>query len=546
MHVSPEYLLPLALYAETHFRFFPGMPSALFRKAPEIIFDLPRRIIKNQDLPLVLLINDIHKYPITPVSVQVSISHKESMPQLFTFKELQQFKIEHALQNQQQAFIIPIERHLLHNGEVLLNAKLTYKKVKNNRTAGPLIPVLNDNLPTSSKLPFRCTITDEDFPGNELCTFGDLHSHSIFSRSHVEFGPPLQVIEKVASSSGLHFAAVTDHSYDLACDPQNYLQQDRSLGMWKLYKESMSKVNGAALLIQGEEISCLNSKGLVVHLCGLGVKNFIPGTLDGARQNKYSKTQPTIIEAIRQVHSQGGIAFAAHPGSKAGFMQQVFLSRGEWSEKDLFDDLDGIQAVNSGYFDSWQRGKQLWISMLQRGLRVPLLAGSDAHGDFNRYRAIGKPFMQVHEGPERYMGFVRTGLYGKHRTVEEILNAIKNCATFVTNGPFAAINFSGSRADSIISNQTISNPSDLFAVASSNVEFGQIRLLKVFCGQNGSTTEKAVLSRNCPPECNYISERIPILELPDKCYLRVEVIGKSPRNIKTVAATSACFIQRND
>lgn len=547
MFIPEEYFLPLALYAEIHFRFFRGMPSLLFRREPEILFDIPRRVASGENLPLILLLNDIHKYPVFPESVQAAISQSSSKPKLLTFNELQKFRISHPLENQMQAYSIPIPRSELPDGEIFLNARLDYRRIKKGKPKEPPLSILNDNLPTSTKLPYRCTVTNQKFPGSDFCTFGDVHCHSLFSRSHVEFGPPLEIIKKVAQASGLHFVAITDHSYDLACSPDNFLKQDRNLRMWKLFKESMKRAmtnSEKTVLIQGEEISCLNDEKKVVHLCGLGVNEFIPGTLDGARPNTHFNTQPTIIEAIREIHRQGGVAFAAHPGARAGFTQQVFLKRGEWSEKDLFDDLDGIQAVNSGFLASWQRGKKLWITMLQRGLRVPLLAGSDAHGDFNRYRAVGKPFVQIHEGPERYMGFVRTGLYGRYSTQEEILDAVRRCATYVTSGPFAAINATGSKGDSLVSSKTVEMPRELYAVASSTEEFGQIEKVVVFCGRSGSVEERVVLSRECPEECYFFSERIGAELLPERCYLRMEVSGRTGRGIATKAATSGCFVEK--
>jgi hypothetical protein len=303
--------------------------------------------------------------------------------------------------------------------------------------------VLNDNLVTSTKFSYRCVISDDDYPGSDQCVYGDLHNHSIFSRSHVEWGPPFEVIDRVAGTSGLDFAAITDHSYDLACKPENFLRQDKDLRLWEMYKSSFDDYKGEIALIPGEEVSVINSKGKVVHLCGLGLSEYIPGTLDGARKNVFHKRQLTIEEAVSEINRQGGVSFAAHAGAGAGFMQKIFLKRGVWSRDDLCDGLGGVQAVNSDFFESWKRGKDLWISMLQKGRRIPILAGSDAHGDFNRYRAIGVPFLQIYEGAERYMGFVRTGVYGEKmretNDIKGIISKIKNAATFVTNGPFVSI-----------------------------------------------------------------------------------------------------------
>jgi len=450
--------LPIALYAETHFRFWGWSPSLLFRKDPEIIFDLPRRLVPEYKyLPLALLVNDIHKYPVQIESIQITLSQNGGKPKILDFSkdDIEKSLLNHPLEKQMNAFILNIPRSEFALGELFVNACLKYRKIKKGRVGKRITTVLNDNLVTSTKLPFRCFIADEKYPGYEQCGFGDVHSHSQFSRSHVEFGPPIEMIDKMCAACGLNFAAVTDHSYDLACLPEDYLRQDKELRLWGMYRAEMARYdhpvsfadtpgNGTVIIIPGEEISVVNNRGDVVHLCGLGISEYIPGTLDGARKNVHFKKQLTIKEAVDEVNRQGGVSFAAHPGSQAGLMQRFFLGRGNWEEQDLIEGLGGIQAVNSGFFESWKRGKDLWISMLQKGHKIPILAGSDAHGDFNRYRAVGKPFLQIYEGAERYMGFVRTGIYGKPKNFKgskDIIDGIKNCATFLTNGPCVNLRF---------------------------------------------------------------------------------------------------------
>jgi len=413
-----ETLLPVALYAETHFRFFRGMPSALFRREPEVVFDLPRRLrVGYGGLPVVLLVNDIHHYPILIESIQITVSRIGGKPVLFDFDPsiINTLRIDHPLKARMDAYLLTLpEERLGGEGEVFVNACLRYQRVKNGRASGRVRAVLNDNLATSTKLPLKCVITANDYPGETLCSYGDLHCHTMFSRSHVEFGPPIEAIDKIAAASGLRFIAATDHSYDLACSPDDYLRQDKDLRLWEMYMNSVvNNYRGETLMIPSEEVSVLNSDNKVVHLCGLGISEYIPGTLDGARKSVYTNKQLTIEEAVREIDRQGGVSFAAHAGSKAGRFQKIFLRRGEWSKVDLCDGLGGIQAVNSNFGNTWIRGKGLWVSMLLKGEKIPILAGSDAHGDFNRYRAIAVPFLRLYENQDRYMGFVRTGVYGK-------------------------------------------------------------------------------------------------------------------------------------
>jgi hypothetical protein len=126
-----ELLSPIALYAETHFRFGGWTPSALFRREPEIIFDSPRRLRQGRDLPVALLINDTHLYPVAMVSVSIAVSRADAVndgakPMLFEFDRarIQESVIGHPLKNQMHAYILTIPREELPSGEIFVNACL--------------------------------------------------------------------------------------------------------------------------------------------------------------------------------------------------------------------------------------------------------------------------------------------------------------------------------------------------------------------------------------------------------------------------------------
>jgi len=549
-----EIILPAALYAETHFRFSGLSPSALFRREPEVVFDLPRRLVRGHDLPIILLINDIHLYPVVIESVQatVSLTDDESKPLLFEFGGdiITNLEIDHPMKNIMSAYLLTVPRsklpigeiNKLSGGEIFVNACLRYRRVKKGVIGKHIHTVLNDNLVTSTKYQFRCVISDKPYPGADLCSYGDLHCHSQFSRSHIEWGPPVEAIGRVAEAIGLRFAAITDHSYDLACDPDNFLRQDKELRMWELYKSAINKYIGEAVLIPSEEISIINSKKEVVHLCGLGISEYIPGTLDGARKNIHSFKQLTVEEAVAEIERQGGVSFAAHAGAKSGIFQRIFLGRGTWSDSDLCDKLGGIQATDGDFSEMWTRGKNLWLSMLQKGLRVPILAGSDAHGDFNRSRAVGIPFLQIYENAGRCMGSVRTGVYGKPIDAREIIIGIKNAATFITIGPFLTICDERRPEISLIGSKAVSDTANLCVRASSTNEFGPLSVVSVIMGRVGAAGEKVIIRQVLPAGTFDVTIPIPADKFSRGCYLRAEAYGKTPRGETAAAATSACFI----
>jgi hypothetical protein len=142
-----------------------------------------------------------------------------------------------------------IPRGKLPDGEVHINGKLVFKDCKKK-----LRFVLNDNIPTSSKLSFHCRVCSETLPGSEICSYGDFHVHSSYSESHVEFGPPAEMICQTAAACGLNFVNITDHSYDLSCSPENYLISDSSLNRWHTFQNEPVK-KYTAILIHGEEVS---------------------------------------------------------------------------------------------------------------------------------------------------------------------------------------------------------------------------------------------------------------------------------------------------
>ena len=516
-------LLPvIALYPEIHYRFFRWFPSFLNVNQPEVIFDAPRRLGPGEDLPVTLVVNDLHRFPAELSDCAIAVACNDQSPRRFDFTDTASCEVRHPLRRSLRAFVFRIPRSALPGGHFSVTCRVMVVCGKRKRV------VINDNLKGTGKLSFACYAANNSLPGSEYCSYGDLHVHSHYSQSHVEFGPPLAVIGVLARAQGLAFAAITDHSYDLACSIDDYLKSDSNLVRWKTFQEEINaEREDGVVLIPGEEISCLNSKGNVIHLCGVGLKEFIPGTMDGARKNRHREKQLTVGEAVGMIHQQGGIALAAHPGTRTDLLQKMFLSRGQWSVNDLLCGINAMQIFNGGFTSSWRNGKALWINMMQRGLKVPVAAGNDAHGDFNRYRAIAVPFLEISENPGRYMGYARTGIYGRHATASELMAALRRGETFITTGPFAAICSSDSSDASIVGHRPVSSDlREIFLHVISTPEFGHIRSMEVYGDERKQSglPEKKIFSRNYT-DVNYkICERIDLVSLPAKLsYLRAEV-----------------------
>lgn len=537
------FSLPIiTLYAETHFRLFRFLPSLLYKRWPEILFDMPRRLDPGHDLPILLICNDIDRFPIKVVSVEIVVSNSKTKNKLFVFKDVAFAEVDHPMDRQSSAYIFSIPSAELCNGQNNITAKATIYNTKSRKET----IVLNDNLFSSTRHGFTTFIATNTLPCSDRCAYGDSHVHTQFSQSHVEFGPPVEVTATVALKAGLCFAAITDHSYDLACSMTDYFKQDANLPRWEILKKEVVRHSKKIALVCGEEVSCKNGRGRYVHLLALGIKNYIPGTGDGARRNTTHLPQLSLRDAIDRIHEQGGLAIAAHPGARSGYLQRILLGRGKWNNADSSLPLDALQASNGNFGKVWSRAKKLWLLQLANQKQIAIVAGNDTHGDFNRYRCIDIPFATIRENNAQYLGTVKTGLYGLVQSSSDVVDLIATGRTFVTDGPYCDIT-TNNPAEVVIGKRSWQTSfCQLFVNAVSNSEFGRIRKISVF-GLSYKTSSKEYLLL----QIEYLSGtehqksvEIPSEKLPVSGYIRVELITELPDKSLARAFTSPCYILR--
>jgi hypothetical protein len=460
-------MIPLLAYPELHFRFGGVSPSLLFKKEPEIIFDMVARVEPKRALFLSLIVHHYNLYPVELNSVSVSFYQKKCELKNIVFDNLSDYEVTHSHSDISKLFQIPIDEKF-NSGRLHTLPKLICKINKKERE------IVIDNLPTTSKQPLITFIASEPLPLSKRVDYADIHGHSIYSQSHVEFGAPTPAISQSTNSFGLSMGVVIDHSYDLECKKDNYLERDSNLNQWK--KQQSEKFDN---LILGEEISARKVRGGVVHLGAIGHSSFIKGSGDGARKGYNSKTELNLADAAEQVVKEGGVTFAAHPGERSSFLQSLLLRRGSWNISDFDENIGAFQAVNRGFDSSWYKARKMWISLLLREKKLPLLAGNDAHGDFNRYRAIGFPFLSITENVHRYFGACRTGFYTKLSSKNELVNAIKEGKTFITSGPAIDILVDGK---SVVGSTPVSLSNSFTLEIESSREFGEISTAKLFFG----------------------------------------------------------------
>ena len=79
-----HFLPAVFLYAELHFR-FKWSSSRYYQKEPEILADIPIRIEPHQEIPILLLIKDAHKFPVIIHEVNIKIYQLTQLIQSHNF-----------------------------------------------------------------------------------------------------------------------------------------------------------------------------------------------------------------------------------------------------------------------------------------------------------------------------------------------------------------------------------------------------------------------------------------------------------------------------
>ena len=504
----------------------------MYKKEPEIVFDTPIRVEADQDIPLFLIMNEVDNFPVVLRNLEVAISSNTTGVKSLSFNTFEEYEVSHAHSFKSNLYIFYIPHDLLVNGWNYILPKLTVTHT--NRE----ITVITDNYIGISHEALRVYKAHEGLPLDENSSTGDIHCHSMHTFSPVEFGAPIVAYQIAAETMGMDFVAVTDHSYDLECSISNYRKREQNEENWKLQQSTLLPHNYPIVVI-GEEISGRKEIGGVVHLGAFGHTSFIKGSGDGARFGYNRKNELSLQSAAAKVVEEGGITFAAHPGERTSLLQRILLRRGNWNEGDLDENIISYQAINGNFDTSWIVAKKIWVKALLNGKKIALVGGNDAHGDFNRYRAIGFPFLYNKENFDRYFGLARTILYSKITHKDDIIMCIKNGKSAITTGLFASIN----RNESSIIGETISDREVIQVVAKSSKEFGRLKNLYLYVGDYTSKKEELYILPNKNPAFEY-EYTVDSTIYRGKSYIRLEVSSEiGERKFESKCVTSPVYIK---
>lgn len=480
LHLESLWFLPFLLYAETHYR-FPYFFSLLYKREPEIIADAPHRIEPGSILPVLIIIKDAHLFPCVLEQVTIELRFESRV-----VRRQQHLPNAMKLSERFHSFTIPLDVSEW-KGWIEIDVVFSVAAQGHSREYH------NDNHRFSTRDSLKVFLSSYPLPRFRDLYLGDPHIHSTYTDDQVEFGSPIAETRLLARSMGLSFFCVTDHSYDLDDRLDSYLVNDPGVPKWELFQSEVESLNNAesdCVVVRGEEVSCRNSRGRNVHLLLFGQREFVHGSGDSADRALRTESEYSIPEVLARC-SKSGAAYAAHAMEPVPFLQRLLLGRGEWRHEDLaHEQLSGLQIVNGRLDDGFGRGLNSWTRHLLQGRKLSALAGNDAHGNFNRYRQIGVPFLTMRETTSHLFGKMRTGVFVEGRFNEQsVLRALKVGQSILTDGPIARVEPAPSTAearDSLFQ----SGSTRVLINAVSSPEFGEIDSVRVIVGKLGMTGEQ--------------------------------------------------------
>lgn len=509
----PALLPAVALYPEIHYRFRLFPFSRYYRRAPEIIADAPRRLEPGRPLPLLLLIKCAHRFPLRLEGIEIEARVRDRLIR----KRIAIGESLNAPYWSRIEFLdLPDEAPAVWEVEVHWQIELQ----------GRFYRIHTDNLPGLSAAPLKVIQSGHPLPRRESWLLGDLHVHTASTEDQVEFGAPLEAYPRLGSAQGLAFAFAADHAYDLDDLPGSWIESDPHLICFRRRDAALEKLNERHrpdfTLLPGFELSAGNAENRNVHLLLVGQRDFLPGSGDSAE--RWLRTRPDL--PVREVLSRCGdgvLPIAAHPMVKPSWLEKFLLSRGRWEQADLEDDrLSGMQVWNGDRTADFEAGVKRWVEGLLQGKRWQIVAGSDAHGNFNRYREVGFPMLKLAESGNHVFGQCWTGVrLNAGAWPEEIVRALRSGPSLVSDGPFAELEIVPSEAEAKLRVSALSSP-----------EFGALSSVTVYQGIPGEDQERLLFLENLPGGYDWENE-IPLPEAEG--YVRMEAATKEGRRCLTNA-----------
>ena len=483
-------------------------------RRPEVIADLPIRLQPDTRLPILCIIKDALRFPTLLNSIEITIKNKDGV----VYEELVKFgsmRIEERYWS--KLLFIELPSGISGKMDVRLKFDLTDTEEKRYQ-------VINDNLKGLPPLELSVNVSGEKLPELADWHYGDFHTHSEFTDDKVEFGAPIKDSLILSSALGLEYFVVADHSYNLDNSMEFPFENDAELPRWNALKQLINEHESGdnSIPIRAEEVSCGNAKGENVHLLILNSPKFIPG--NGDCEDNYPDRKPTMsINDVLDLMGDEAIAVAAHPREKPSLGQKVIFNRGFWSKEDLKDErITGLQILNGLPDKAFYEGLELWKELLLEGDKKIILAGNDAHGNFNKFRQIKIPFLSMHQHERQLFGQVRTAIRYSENNSGSILEAIRRRRAQISTGPISDISIVSDEGELFgMGDEAALDSGNLQVRAVSSKEYGRLKKVVVVAGDL-STKRESVLHEFGNFESDYTFEKSLPIDFRSISYIRME------------------------
>jgi hypothetical protein len=202
--------------------------------------------------------------------------------------------------------------------------------------------------------------------GEYLILAGDFHVHASPGDGSLTPGQ----LRDEAVRAGIDVFAVTNHNQFLAARQAARLTRSAD----------------APIVIPGEEVTDRN-----YHLIAVGIHDVV-------------RPVPSAALAVAEIHAQGGIAIAAHPGNAFA-----------WRDDSTLSTIDGTEVAHPEHEDKYRRQ---YLETFARARRINPHIAPIGSSDFHNTPALGE---------------CRTFLFVRERSVAGVLDAIRAGRTVAEN-----------------------------------------------------------------------------------------------------------------
>ena len=499
-NIAALVLLPVVLYAEMHYR-LPFLKGYLYKKQPEILFDLPCRT-ETGIIPVLLLIKDAHWFPVTIDRLIIRLIAQDGHS---IYREIP-VSVKQQVTKKWFHTIIEI------NASEYINQWLNVDCFAYVSFGKKSTVIHNDNYRTLSQRPFNIFIDSDPLPGEKGWIWGDMHCHSSYTEDQAEFGAPPECYQAMARAMGISFCALTEHSYDMDDTENSWTENDPMLLKWTKFRQSIQDLNTNSrdfLIIPGEEVSVDNGFGRTVHMSVLNDPNFHIGSGDGMEHSLGRETENHYAKVLDLV-PENSLAFAAHPFNNPSWLHRLIIHRGMWNPWDAHPLLNGFQILNGNNFRDFEIGKQFWINQLLKERRQLIYAGNDSHGNFNRFRQTVIPLLYMQEHRHQIFGYNLTGVKTDlSKGIDGVIEDLKQSSVIVSNGPFICLSIDSARI--------------LTITAKTSTFFGSLKTISVFLGNPARQKEANFHTKDFKNGQIHQTIQLPIDDIPGQGYFRAEI-----------------------